>query len=88
MARSKRGGTEALFVSIRACFIGKTSNLSAVYSKEGEEKIKRKIKNYLLNQNENCDLMKTLLYLSLSLVVASSLQEDDTFFEKPLRGSN
>ena len=42
----------------------------------GDEK--RKTKIYLLNQNLNCDLMKTVLYLSLSLAVISSLQEDIT----------
>ena len=39
---------------------------------------KRKTKIYLLNQNQNCNLMKTVLYPSLSLVVTSSLQEDIT----------
>ena len=37
---------------------------------------KRKTKIYLLNRNQNCNLMKTALYPSLSLVVTSSLQED------------
>ena len=39
---------------------------------------KRKTKIYLLNQNQNCNLMKSALYPSLSLVVTSSLQEDIT----------
>ena len=42
----------------------------------GDEK--RKTKVYLLNQNQNFNLIKTVLYPSLFQVVISSLQEDIT----------
>ena len=42
---------------------------------EGDKKIETKI--YLLNRNQICNLMKTVLYQLLSLVGSFSLQEDN-----------
>ena len=65
-----------LFIKKNINFSSASIYRSDMRKSRGDEK--RKTKIYLLNQNLNCDLMKTVLYLSLSLAVISSLQEDIT----------